>query len=116
MIRITDKAIGIDNGDAMLFSDFQDGGEMWTGTGPRERVTKVAFSEPFLIPPAVQVSLSLLDADRDHNLRTEVTAEAITETGCDVVFRTWGDSRIARVRISWLAIGPVADEDQWELY
>lgn len=116
MLRITDKAIGIDRGDTMLFSDYQDGGEMWTGTGPRERRAAITFSEAFQAPPAVQVALSLLDADRDHNLRTEVVAEEVTETGCDLVFRTWGDSRIARVRISWLAIGPLADDDQWELY
>ena len=40
----------------------------------------------------------------------------MTETGFEIVFRTWGDTRVARVRADWLALGEVADEDDaWEL-
>ena len=38
------QAIGIDQGDDVLFADYADGGEMWTGHGARERRTKVVFS------------------------------------------------------------------------
>jgi len=36
--------------------------------------------------------------------------------GFDLVFRTWGDTKVARVRIGWIAIGPVKSDDDWELY
>ena len=35
------------------------------------------------------------------------SADAITERGFHIVFRTWGDTRVARVRVGWMAIGAV---------
>jgi hypothetical protein len=32
-----------------------------------------------------------------------------------IVFRTWGDTRVARVRADWLAIGALPHEDDWEI-
>src|SRR6056297_1569200 len=37
MKEISSTIIGIEEGDNVLFSDFEDDGEMWAGTGPRER-------------------------------------------------------------------------------
>jgi len=31
------------------------------------------------------------------------------------VFRTWGDSKVARIRADWMAVGEVADDDAWDL-
>ncbi|MCI5042623.1 MAG: H-type lectin domain-containing protein, partial [Donghicola eburneus] len=50
------------------------------------------------------------------NVRVEITAENITVRGFDLVFRTWGDTRIARARASWQAIGSLPHEDDWQLY
>lgn len=113
MKRLRNHLIGVDQGDVSLFSDFEDGGEMWTGTGPRERRKRVRFSEPFRSPPAVHVGLSLSDMDSAHNTRAEVSAEKIGPKSCELVFRTWGDSRVARVRLTWLAIGELANDDDW---
>ena len=115
MKKLRNHLIGVDQGDASLFSDFEDGGKMWTGTGPRERRKKAKFSDTFSSPPVVQVGLSLSDIDTDHNIRAEVTAEKITTSGFELVFRTWGDSRVARVRMNWLAIGELYHEDDWEV-
>ncbi|MCW8843757.1 MAG: H-type lectin domain-containing protein [Rhodobacteraceae bacterium] len=115
MKRLRNHLIGVDQGDVPLFSDFEDGGEMWTGTGPRERRKSVSFSEAFRHVPAVQVGLSLSDMDSAHNTRAEVKAENITETGFELVFRTWGDTRIARVRMSWFAIGELHHADDWQI-
>ena len=49
-------------------------------------------------------------------IRADVSTETITEDGFDLVFRTWGDTRVARVRVSWTAIGEVADPEDWDLY
>ena len=56
------------------------------------------------------------DTDNKHNARADISAEKITETGFHLVFRTWGDTRVARVRADWMAIGAVTSEDNWELY
>lgn len=108
------QAIGVDQGDDVLFSDFADGGEMWTGHGPRERRKKIAFGTAFRSVPVVHVALSLWDMDSATNARADVTAERITPKGFEVVFRTWGDTRVARVRVRWLAIGEAFHDDDWQ--
>lgn len=108
--------IGIDQGEVALFSDFENGGEMWTGSGARERRHAVLFEEPFRSVPAVQVSISLWDIDTSSAVRAEVVAEKVTCDGFDVVFRTWSDTRVARVRVAWTAIGDVPHDDDWEVF
>ncbi|WP_101065721.1 H-type lectin domain-containing protein [Roseovarius salinarum] len=115
MKRLGPQSIGIDQGDDVLFSDFEDGGEMWTGEGPRERRRAVTFSEPFRDVPSVHCALSMWDMHYAVNARVDVAAENVTTSGFDVVFRTWGDTRVARVRISWLAIGVVPNPEDWEV-
>jgi hypothetical protein len=44
-----------------------------------------------------------------------VQAEEITAEGFTAVFRTWSDTKIARIRASWTAIGEVAHEDDWDI-
>ena len=76
----------------------------------------VKFAEPFLSPPSVHVSLSLWDMDSAANVRADLAAEKIGLEGFDLVFRTWSDTRVARVRMSWMAIGELRNQDDWELY
>jgi len=113
MKRLRSHTIGVDNGDVMLFSEFEDGGSMWTGHGQRERRRRINFSEPFREPPHVQVSMSLWDIDASTVTRADIGAEAVTDTGFDMVFRTWGDTRVARARLAWTAIGAVGEDDDW---
>lgn len=116
MKRIENHLVGIDQGDVVLFSDFEDGGDMWTGSGPRERRRAVGFDEAFYKPPMVHTSVSLWDVDTRSPVRIEVTAQNVTTLGFDIVFRTWLDTRIARLRVAWLAIGEVAHDDDWKIY
>ncbi|OUS22986.1 hypothetical protein DI396_11525 [Litorivita pollutaquae] len=116
MKRLDSHRIGMDQGDNILFSEFEDGGDMWTGTGPRERRKKVQFSEAFLEPPMVHCALSMWDMDSATNARADTTAENITQTGFEIVFRTWGDTRVARARVRWMAMGALGHEDDWKLY
>ncbi|QOL82556.1 H-type lectin domain-containing protein [Pseudooceanicola spongiae] len=115
MKKLSTHRIGVEQGDSTLFSDFQDGGEMWTGTGPRERRKRVAFSEAFAQPPSVQCSLSMWDMAQASNQRADISAESVTEKGFEIVFRTWGDTRVARARVAWMAIGELAHEDDWQV-
>jgi H-type lectin domain len=115
MWKIRTHRMGIDQGSRVLFSDFKHDGKMWTGEGAREFRAEIAFSEPFLTAPAVKLSLSMWDVDHSTNQRMDITSENVTHEGFDMVFRTWGDSRIARVRADWLAIGEVAHDEDWNL-
>lgn len=114
MKRISGQ-VAVAQGSVTLFDDFADGGEMRTGTGPRSVRRAVVFHEAFQGAPAVTVGLSMWDIDHEMNARVEIAAESITAQGFDLVFRTWGDSRIARVRADWLALGQARDEDDWEV-
>lgn len=116
MKKYVGSLIGVDQGTEEVFSDFASGGDMWTGDGTRERRKRVTFSEPFRSEPSVQVSLALWDIDQGANVRADIAAEKVSEKGFDLVFRTWADTRVARVRMSWMAIGEVASADDWDLY
>ncbi|UWR02071.1 H-type lectin domain-containing protein [Ruegeria conchae] len=115
MKKFLSHPIGIDQGESVLFSDFADGGDMWTGQGARERRTAIRFKEAFRSVPFVQIGVALWDVDTSSALRAEVQAEDITPEGFNAVFRTWSDTRIARIRVSWTAIGEVAHEDDWNI-
>jgi len=116
MLKLASQRVGVAQGSLMLFSDYQDGGAMWTGEGPRELRRLVEFSEPFSSTPVVQVSLSMWDIDQKQNPRVDISADMVTPEGFVIVFRTWGDTRVARVRADWLAIGGVANEDDWDIH
>lgn len=107
--------VAVAQGNADLFEDFENGGEMWTGEGSRSRRINVEFERAFLEPPCVQCTLSLWDVDYSTNMRGDVSVDNITRTGFQIVFSTWGNTRVARARASWMAIGSVGDDDMWEL-
>ncbi len=115
MMRFGPASVGVDRGAEILFSACDDGGEMWTGSGPRIVRKRLTFSEPFVDAPVVHVALGMWDTDRDSNQRLDVYADRITAASFEIVFRTWGDSRVARVRAEWFAIGPVAHEGDFDV-
>ena len=47
------------------------------------------------------------------NQRADSRADGITASGFDIVFHTWGDTRVARIRAEWLAIGAVPHKDDF---
>jgi len=115
MKRLRNPRTGIDQGDVMVFADFENGGAMWTGSGARERRKMVRFDESFASPPAVQLAISLWDMDTTAAIRAELVAENVTANGFEIVFRTWADSRFARLRASWTAFGELPFEDDWDV-
>lgn len=116
MLRLNSAAIGVDHGDVVLFSDFEDDGKMWRGEGPRKSSAEVVFSRPFHSKPHVQVSVSMFDVSNGSNTRLDVQAEDIASDRFQIVFRTWADTKVARIRISWTAIGELPSDDGWDLY
>lgn len=115
MWKIRTHRLGIDQGNQVLFSDYEHDGEMWAGEGERAFRQPVAFAEAFLAPPVVKIGMSMWDIDSSANGRMDISAENITAEGFDIVFRTWGDSKVARVRADWMALGEVTHEDDWDL-
>nr|WP_142662747.1 H-type lectin domain-containing protein [Paracoccus laeviglucosivorans] len=107
-------AVGVSNGAVDLFSAFEDGGPMWSGQGPRLETFQVAFPEAFVEPPVVHLSLGMWDIGVNGNQRVDLKATLVTVEGFQIEFRTWGDTRVARVRANWLAIGPVRYRDDFE--
>jgi len=116
MQRLESGVVGVERGSTILFSDVEHDGPMWTGRGKREVRVAVRFRERFRAPPAVFVAPDMWDFDQGTNQRADMQAERITEAGFDIVFRTWGDTRIARMRAAWMAVGDLPRADDWELY
>ena len=56
------------------------------------------------------------DMSSETNPRGDIQAEDITTEGFAIVFRTWGDTKVARLRVAWQAIGELRQADEWELY
>lgn len=115
MRKLDNHSLGIDQGDVVLFSDFEHDGDMWTGEGPRKVVQSVVFSDSYEMPPAVTVSMSMIDMSNEAYLRGDLRTENITKIGFDIVFRTWGDTKIARIRVAWMSIGALNGEDAWDI-
>lgn len=116
MRRLEIGRVGIDHGDVVLFSDFEDDGQMWRGDGPRQSRAPVKFAQSYATPPHLQVSISMWDIANTTNIRADVQAENITKEGFDIVFRTWADTQVARVRVAWTSIGELPHDEGWELY
>jgi hypothetical protein len=74
---------------------------------------RITFPQAFRAAPMVHVGLSLWDTDSATNARMDISADNVTPKSFDVVFRTWGDTRVARVRVSWMAIGTAHHPDDW---
>lgn len=115
MTTITTSHVAIARGDTDIFEDYSAGGPMWTEQGTRERRVKVTFADAFASPPVVHTGISLWDVDYSTNVRCDLNTDKITCTGFEIVFRTWGNTRIARARANWLAIGPARGDDLWEV-
>ena len=57
MIKISQHKLGIQQGDTVLFSDFEHDGVMWTGDGPRQ-TRLVVIGEAGLDRAAITAALS----------------------------------------------------------
>jgi hypothetical protein len=90
-------------GSAGVFSHYPNG-YMWTGSGEREVVKYVGFSKPFNGKPSVSASLAMVDSSNGANLRVNVSVQDVTNDGFNVRVATWGDTKLAGVSISWIAV------------
>lgn len=94
---------------AVRFDDSRPG---WTLLDPPEpegsrRVFRgrVEFERSFAAFPVVQIGVTGFDVDNGANARLNVAVVGVDVQGFDVELRTWWDSRLWSVDLSWLAIG-----------
>lgn len=73
--------------------------------GPRVFRGRVEFERPFSASPVVQMGVTGFDIDNGANARLNVAVLVVDEQGFDVEVKTWWDSRLWSVDLSWLAIG-----------
>lgn len=114
MHRFDHFAVGVVNG-LVHFSGFENDGPLWTGQGPRVEKRHVRFDPPFVAPPVVHVSVTMWDISVIGNQRVDVQAAEVDARGFVVEFRTWGDTRVARARVGWMAIGAVRHDEDFDV-
>ncbi len=115
MQKLQTRVTGIDQGTVELFAEFDTGGDMWTGSGDRKRAVEVRFSEPYRSIPVVHASVTLFDVKSGANHRFQLLVEDVTAEGFWLVGKTWGDTQLARCSASWMAIGALQDDLDWEI-
>lgn len=107
MKRFSHFAVGVQQGSEVLFSAFADGSEMWTGDGPREHRHAVRFRGGFERMRPWCISACRCGTSTSKAISAWICfADEVESGGFTIVFRTWGDTRVARVRADWLAISP----------
>lgn len=92
-------------GVAELVSFDEGQGPLWTEAGERSIKRFIAFDLPFSGTPVVHASLSLFDFHCESNQRLDLRVTAVDEHGFVVELKTWGDTRLARVNVAWMAVG-----------
>jgi hypothetical protein len=94
---------------AVRFDDSQPGWGLLdrtpSGDGVRTFSGRVTFEREFAAPPVVQIGITGFDIDNGDNARLNVGITGVDGQGFDVELRTWWNSRLWSVDLSWLAIG-----------
>ncbi len=63
------------------------------------------FDTEFNSLPTVLVSLQAFDIEGNHITRVAIFPENITNSGFNIVYKNWGDSKIWMLAGNWLAYG-----------
>jgi hypothetical protein len=92
---------------AVRFDDSAPGWALLEGAGDgvRSFTGHVRFERAFQAPPVVQIGITGFDIDNGANARLNVGITAVDGEGFDVELRTWWNSRLWSVDLSWIAIG-----------
>ena len=72
---------------------------------PRMFRGRVEFERSFSAVPVVQIGVTGFDIGNGANARLNVAVVGVEAQGFDVEVRTWWDSRLWSVDLSWIAIG-----------
>jgi len=65
---------------------------------------EIKFEDNFTEAPQVLTNITLFYASNEAHVRFMIYVEHVEKDGCELVLRSWGDSKIYWVEGSWLAI------------
>lgn len=105
--QITSPLVGVQviTAAGELFNHVDENGPMWADDGDREVRFKLRFATGFQRAPHITLGISGLDSSCAQNLRFSLATDAVTPEGFVIIFKTWGDTKIARASVNWSAIG-----------
>ncbi len=101
---IQNNNINIQSGEWYVeFFAYNEYKHMMNSRGERSITKHIEFDVKFKKTPKVIASISLLDIKRGTNLRVNVYAEHINASGFDLRIATWDDTKLYRLRGSWIS-------------
>ena len=101
---IQNNNINIQSGEWYVeFFAYNEYMHMMNSRGERSITKHIEFDVKFKKTPKVMVSINLFDTDRGTNLRVNVYAEHINTSGFDLRIATWDDTKLYRLRASWIS-------------
>jgi len=77
-----------------------------TNSGDRNVIISVDFTEPFDVKPDVMLSVTVVDASSDKNVRYKVESMSVSRDGMTIKISTWADTKIYGISGYWLAHAP----------
>jgi H-type lectin domain-containing protein len=81
-----------------------DGWTLGSGSGVRTYVSPdIKFNPAFTAPPRIALALSGLDTEHTTNVRVTLEPADVEADEFNIAVRTWGDSLIYSVLVTWLA-------------
>lgn len=101
-ISSTIELMQIQGGDLYCDAGVCPGYNLHEGTGERTYTWHIQFPSSFNHPPMVQANLFLADSG-DTGIRVRLQVQNVTQDGCDIEARTWGDSVLHGVGTAWIA-------------
>ena len=77
---------------------------MWTGQGPRGVQKFIHLpSGLFNGTPQVMAALACIDSSEQANLRVDVSVDMISNNYFRVSVDTWADTKLAMIKVAWMA-------------
>ncbi|KAF5975668.1 agglutinin HPA-like protein [Fusarium bulbicola] len=80
-------------------------------SGEKSRSTYRRFTKPFKTTPGVVVFITGFDTLQGRNIRIDVSASDITRNGFTVNMKTWADTEVYNLTVSWIA----HESDEWTI-
>lgn len=74
------------------------------GEGLREINLEIRFTEMFRKKPEIMLGVTLLDMEKDENIRYKMEVSFVTTEGFVLKIMTWGNTRIFNIGGNWMAI------------
>lgn len=111
-------AVGLQQGSSLMFSAFEDGGPIVVGQWRVEQVRRICRLHTQVSADAggsgAPSACGTLTATATSGPRS--APKTSPPAAFDLVFSTWGDTRVARIRADWIAIGALPHEDDFRVW